>query len=71
MEQLITEIEVYARHAGMKPQAVLRAAINAKWSSWAGWVAGTSSPTMANADRIRAWMRMNPPGESTNRKKAS
>ncbi|KEP68402.1 hypothetical protein DL1_11845 [Thioclava dalianensis] len=60
MEQLIIEIQTYAARANMKPQAVIRAAINAKWNAWDGWVARTSSPTLATADRIRAWMAAHP-----------
>lgn len=63
MEQLIADIEAYAARSGMKPQAILRAAINAKWSTWEGWVRRNSSPTVANADRIRDWMAGNPPPE--------
>ena len=63
MEQLISDIQAYAAQAAMKPQAVLRASINAKWSTWEGWLARASSPTLANADRIRAWMAANPVGE--------
>lgn len=61
MEQFIAEIEAFAAAAGCSPQSVLRRAVDYKWSTWAGWVAGTSSPTMANADKIRAWMAANPP----------
>ncbi|WP_295537613.1 hypothetical protein [uncultured Thioclava sp.] len=64
MEQLITEIEAYASRSGMKPQAVIRAAINAKWGAWDGWVSRSSSPTLVNADRIRAWMAAHPVDEA-------
>lgn len=61
MEQLISEIEVYARAVERTPQAVLRAAIGAGWSEWESWRAGRSSPTMARVDRLRAYIAENPP----------
>ncbi|MCV2877589.1 hypothetical protein OE699_01885 [Sedimentimonas flavescens] len=61
MEQLINEIEAYAKSVKRSPQWVLRKAFNAGWGQWDAWKAGTSSPTMAVADRIRAFMRDNPP----------
>lgn len=56
MEQFISEIEAYASQVGRSPQSVLRDVINAKWSTWDAWCAGTSSPTMHVADRVRAHM---------------
>ena len=61
MEQLIAEIEDYARRAGIKPGSVLRSGINASSRQWQEWVDGKSSPTMATVDRLRAWMATNPP----------
>lgn len=61
MEQFIREIEAYAQAAQRKPQAVLRAAVGASWKSWDSWLSRRSSPTMAVADRIRDYMRANPP----------
>lgn len=61
MEQFIREIEAYALATGRKPQSVLRAAVGASWGTWESWVAGKSSPTMAVADRIRAYIADNPP----------
>ncbi|MFC0160865.1 hypothetical protein CDZ97_10270 [Mameliella alba] len=61
MEQLISEIEAYARAVGRTPQAVLRAAIDAGGREWESWKAGRSSPTMARVDRLRAYMADNPP----------
>lgn len=65
MEQLISDVEAYARAAGQKPQSVLRAAIDAGWREWDSWKAGKSSPTMARADRLRAYMAENPPRQRT------
>jgi len=61
MEQFLAEIEKYCLSTGMVPQAVLRRACRYGWDVWDTWKAGTSSPTMINADRIRAWMAANPP----------
>lgn len=61
MDKLLLDIETYARAVGRKPQAVLRSAISASWGSWDAWRAGTSSPTVAVADRIYAYMAANPP----------
>jgi len=61
MEQFITEIETYAASIGRSPQWVLRASINAGWGQWDAWRAGKASPTMAVADRVRAFMRAHPP----------
>ncbi|MBV7394579.1 hypothetical protein [Mameliella sediminis] len=61
MEQLISEIEAYARAVERTPQAVLRAAIDAGGREWESWKAGRSSPTMARVDRLRAYMADNPP----------
>ncbi|MFW5655942.1 MAG: hypothetical protein ACOCYW_09930 [Roseicyclus sp.] len=61
MEQLIAEVEAYARAAGITPQKVLRDGIGAGWGQWDGWKAGASSPTMRVADRLRAWMAQHPP----------
>lgn len=63
MEQLIAEIEAYARNVNRTPQAILRAAIGAGWKEWGSWKAGKSSPTMARVDRLRDYMAENPPRE--------
>lgn len=61
MEQFIRDIETYAEAVGRKPQAVLRAAVGASWGAWDSWRSGESSPTMIVADRIRDYMKANPP----------
>lgn len=63
MEQLISEVEAYARAIGQKPQRVLRDALDAGWREWDSWKGGRSSPTMARADRLRTYMAENPPEE--------
>ena len=61
MEQLLSDIEAYAKAVNKGPQAGLRAAIGAGWKEWESWKTGASSPTMARVDRLRAYMAENPP----------
>jgi len=61
MEQLINEIERDAAALGLSPQHLLRKAIGASWKTWADWVDGKSTPTLATVDRIRAWVAKNQP----------
>ena len=64
MEQLIREIEAYASQMQRPPQWVLRKAFNAGWGQWDSWKSGKSSPTMAVVDRIKLFMKNNPPPET-------
>jgi hypothetical protein len=64
MEQLISEIENYCAKAGIAPQKLLRAVIGANWGQWGKWRDGSSSPTMAVADRIRAHIADDPSCET-------
>ena len=61
MEQFLVEVQDYAAAAGRSPVWVVKRAVGAQGGAWAKWLAGESSPTMATADRIRAWMAANPP----------
>ena len=61
MEQLILDIERYCAQRVISPQKLLRLVINAKWSQWQDWKDGKASPTMKVGDRIRTYMRDNPP----------
>lgn len=61
MEQLILEIEAHCAALSIKPQKLLRDVIGAGWGTWDAWKAGTSSPTMAVVDRLRAHMEAHPP----------
>lgn len=61
MDQLIAEIEAFCAATGASPQSVLRRACGYGWDKWAAWKAGRSSPTLVNADRLRAWMDANRP----------
>jgi hypothetical protein len=44
----------------IKPQRLLRDAINAGHGQWAAWTSGRSSPTMKVVDRLRAYMAAHP-----------
>lgn len=61
MEKLIADISAYSASVGRKPQTVIRAATGHGWGVWDAWCAGRSSPTVAMADRIYAYMAANPP----------
>ena len=71
MEKLIAEIEAYSAAAGIKPQRLLRDAINAGHGQWADWRARKSSPTMKVVDRLRAYMAAHPPETYHARKRGS
>lgn len=61
MEQLILDIERHCTERQITPQAFLREVINASWRQWQDWKDGKASPRLETADRIRAYMRANPP----------
>lgn len=65
MEKLISDITTYAAAVGRKPQTVIRAATGHGWGVWDAWCAGRSSPTVAMADRIYAYMQANPPAQQS------
>jgi hypothetical protein len=60
MEEFIKEIEAYCAKTGLQPQQVLRRSLQSSWGVWAEWKAGTTSPTLRSADRVRDWMQENP-----------
>ena len=61
MEQLIKEIETYAAAAGLPLLLVLQKAGGLGGLVGSKWVAGTASCTLPMADRLRAYMAVNPP----------
>lgn len=65
MEQLIREIEAYAKATSRTPQSVLRAAVGANWRTWGNWLSRASTPTYAVGERIQAYMAANPPVTAT------
>ncbi|AEM40553.1 hypothetical protein KvSKV_05765 [Ketogulonicigenium vulgare] len=67
MEQFVTEVEAYAKAVGRPPQSILKSAVRASWRVWQAWLDGKSSPTMAVADRVRAYMAANPPAAQNER----
>lgn len=70
MEQLISEIEAFCSARQIAPQKLLRDAISATWGLWQKWKEGKASPTVATADRLRAYMAENaahPPADGPTR----
>lgn len=61
MEQLIREIEAFAKASGRTPQSVLRSAVGANWGTWGSWLSRKSTPTYAVGERVHAYMAANPP----------
>lgn len=65
MDQFLSEIRTYAAALGVKPGTVLHKACQLGGGTWEKWLAGTASPTMRTADRIREYMRANPPAPAS------
>ena len=64
MEEFLAEIESYARAVNLSPGTVVQYATKtASGSAFAAWKSGRTSPHMATADKVRAYMRDNPPPE--------
>jgi len=63
MEQLISEIEAYARQRNIKPATVLQYAAGLGGGAWDRWRKGATC-TFATAERVRKFMADNPPVKS-------
>jgi hypothetical protein len=63
MEEFIAQVEAYAAACGVKPTTVVQRAASVGGSAWDRWTSG-GSPTLATADKIRAYMAANPPPPS-------
>ncbi|MEC8629897.1 MAG: hypothetical protein VXY73_07385 [Pseudomonadota bacterium] len=63
MDELIEKVTAFADAVNRTPNAIIRAAVGAKYSAWDDWVNGKSSPTMRTADRIYAYMDENDPSQ--------
>ena len=61
MEELVSEIESYAAARGLSPGTVVQYATDQGGRMFASWKEGRSTCTLATADRVRAYMRDNPP----------
>ena len=61
MEKLIKEIEVYAKATGVLESTVLKRAAKLSGRTWKLWKAGKSTPTFKTAERIRKYIKDNPP----------
>jgi len=62
MEDFVQEVENYASALGLHPSTVVQRSGAGGGSSWGRWLNGGSC-SMRTADRIRAYMRANPPRE--------
>ena len=60
MEQLIKEVEAYAKLVGKHPSTILQVAANLSGGRWAKWLEG-SGCSMKVAERIRKYIKENPP----------
>jgi hypothetical protein len=61
MDQLILEVQTYAAACGLLPTTVVQRAIGASGVTWRKWTEQGASCSLTTADRLRAWMRENPP----------
>ena len=63
MEEFIHEIETYASALGLHPSTIVQRSGAGGGAAWGRWTAVGGSCSMRTADRIRAYMRANPPRE--------
>ncbi|WP_334061706.1 helix-turn-helix transcriptional regulator [Limimaricola cinnabarinus] len=61
MEQFMNDVRLYAEQMGVHPSTVVQRAAKVSGGAWARWEAGDASPTLRVADKIRQYMRDNPP----------
>lgn len=60
MNEFMKMVRDYAASLKIEPSTVAQRAAGVGGGSWSRWEAGTSSPTMAVADRIKAYIAENP-----------
>ena len=65
MEEFLSEIESYAAAVNLSPGTVVQYSTKRAQGggAFSDWKAGKVSPTMATVDKVRAFMRDNPPPE--------
>lgn len=61
MEQFLQAVRDYAEADGVQPSTVLQRAAGLGGAVWRKWENGNGSPTLKTADRIKEYMRDNPP----------
>ena len=61
MDEFLAEVRAYARNLGVRPTTVVQRAANVSGLTWANWSRRLSSPTARTMDRVRLYMRENPP----------
>lgn len=59
MDQLMQEIEDYAKRRGILPATVVQQATGHSGTTWAKWAAGATC-SLRTAEKIRSFMRGNP-----------
>jgi hypothetical protein len=64
VEQLISDIEAYAKARSMTPERVLRVALNARWDTWSRWKSGEADCTTKTIRKVRSFMAANPAARS-------
>ena len=60
MEQLVSEIEVYAAALNLSPGTVVQRATTLGGSAFGKWKKGEQTCTMATAEKVRSYMRQHP-----------
>lgn len=60
MEEFLKEVRSYADALGVQPSTVVQRAAQVGGLTWAKWEAGTGSPTLKTADKIRDYIKNNP-----------
>ena len=60
MEQLVSEIEVYAAAVNLSPGTVVQRATTLGGGAFGKWKKGEQTCTMATAEKVRGYMRQHP-----------
>jgi len=61
MDKFVAEIESYAARVGLAPSTIVQRAVGLSGSTWAAWRSRSGFPTAQTMDRLRDWIKANPP----------
>jgi hypothetical protein len=61
MEQFMDSVRAYATQFGVMPTTVVQRAKCGGGSTWAAWETRASTQTHKTTDRLKAYMKANPP----------
>ncbi|MEQ3679235.1 XRE family transcriptional regulator [Pseudophaeobacter sp.] len=61
MEQFMANVRAYAAQFGISPSTVIQKAGVGGGGTWAKWESGDGTPTLRTADRLKDYMKANPP----------